>query len=89
MEKNNRKVASAAKQAALTALGERLRAARINAGLTQQKVAERLEVTPQSVRNWEAGRSEPAVEAVDTLVLSQPWDQKGKGGEVWFGRPGC
>ena len=68
MEKNDRKVASAAKQAALTALGERLRAARINAGLTQQKVAERLEVTPQSVRNWEAGRSEPAVKAVDTLA---------------------
>ena len=23
------------------------------------------------------------------LVLSQLWNQKGKGGEVWFGRPGC
>ena len=23
------------------------------------------------------------------LVLSQPWNQKGKDGEVWFGRPGC
>ena len=25
----------------------------------------------------------------DALVLSQPWNQKGKGGEVWSGRPGC
>ena len=23
------------------------------------------------------------------LVLRQPWNQKGKGGEVWFVRPGC
>ena len=23
------------------------------------------------------------------LVLRQPWNQKGKGGEVWSGRPGC
>ena len=23
------------------------------------------------------------------LVVSQRWNQKGKGGEVWFGRPGC
>ena len=27
--------------------------------------------------------------AVEALVVSQPWDRKGKGGEVWFGRPGC
>ncbi len=25
----------------------------------------------------------------ECLVLSQLWNQKGKGGEVWFGRPGC
>ena len=23
------------------------------------------------------------------LVVSQLWNQKGKGGEVWFGHPGC
>ena len=68
MERNSRKVASAAKQAALTALGERLRAARINAGLSQQKVAERLEVTPQSVRNWESGRNEPSDEALEKVA---------------------
>ena len=26
---------------------------------------------------------------IGTLVLRQPWNQKGKGGEVWSGRPGC
>ena len=68
MEKSNRKVATAAKQAALTALGKRLHTARINAGLTQQWVSERLGVTPQSVRNWESGRSEPAEETVGRLA---------------------
>ena len=24
-----------------------------------------------------------------SLVLSQPWNQKGKAGGVWSGRPGC
>ena len=28
-------------------------------------------------------------ERTGILVLSQPWNQKGKGGEVWSGRPGC
>ncbi len=68
MEKNNRKVASTARQAALSTLGEQLGAARINAGLTQQRVAERLEATLQSVRNWEPGRSETSEEVVDTLA---------------------
>ena len=68
MERNNRKVASAAKQAALTALGEKLHTARINAGLSQQKVAEHLEVTPQSVRNWESGRNEPSDEALEKVA---------------------
>ena len=27
--------------------------------------------------------------SLDALVLRQPWNQKGKGGEVWSGRPGC
>ena len=27
--------------------------------------------------------------SANSLVLRQPWNQKGKGGEVWSGRPGC
>ena len=68
MESSDRKVASDAKQTATTALGIRLRAARKNTGLTQQEVAERLKVSPQSVRNWEAGRHEPTRKAIETLA---------------------
>ena len=64
----NRNVASTAKQNALTSLGMRLRAARENTGLTQQAVAERLDVTAQTVRNWEAGRHEPTQEAIARLA---------------------
>lgn len=68
METSNRNVASAAKRAALRALGGRLRAARISAGLTQQAVAARVKVSPQTVRNWEVGRHEPTEQVTDTLV---------------------
>ena len=68
METGNRNVATAAKRAALTALGGSLRIARTNAGLTQQAVAERLQVSAQTVRNWEAGRHEPAAQMIDALA---------------------
>ena len=44
---------------ALRALGRRLQNARLQAGLTQRVVAGELEVTPQTIRNWEAGKNEP------------------------------
>ena len=44
---------------ALQQLGHRLQNARRQAGLTQRVVADELEVTPQTVRNWESGRNEP------------------------------
>ena len=68
METSNRNVASAAKQTALTALGGRLRAARTSASLIQQTVAERLGVSPQTVRNWETGRHEPTEQATEALA---------------------
>ena len=70
METSNRNVAYAAKQTALTALGGRLRAARTSAGLTQQTVAERLGVSPQTVRNWETGRHEPTEQATEAPSLT-------------------
>ena len=83
MEKNNRKVASAARRAALTALGERLRAARTNAGLTQQRVAQHLKITAQTVRNWEGGRSEPTEHSMETLaaLYNVPWERLE--GQTW------
>ena len=55
----DRQIAMAAKQAALKSFGMRIREARIGINLTQEAVAERLLVTSQTVRNWEAGRTEP------------------------------
>ena len=36
-----------------------LKQARANAGLSQAQAADLLAVTPQTVKNWEAGRREP------------------------------
>ena len=41
------------------AMGRRLQNARREARLTQNAVAARLEVTPQTIRNWESGRHQP------------------------------
>ena len=46
-------------RSALRTLGRRLQNTRRQAGLTQRVVADELEVTPQTIRNWEAGRNEP------------------------------
>ena len=43
----------------LRAMGRRLQNARREARLTQNAVAAKLEVTPQTIRNWESGRHEP------------------------------
>lgn len=36
-----------------------MRAARINAGLTQEEAAKQLNISEVTLRNWEAGRSAP------------------------------
>ena len=36
-----------------------LKAARTNAGMTQKELAENLDVTVDTVLNWESGKSEP------------------------------
>ena len=69
METANRNIASVAKRTALTELGKRLQAARENTGLTQQAVADRVDVSAQTIRNWEAGRHEPAQEDIERLAF--------------------
>ena len=57
---------------------------------------------PTEFEEWDSGSSGKSVGPryshthrhdrafiADLLVLRQPWNQKGKGGEVWSGRPGC
>ena len=49
--------------------GERIRAVRTGAGLTQEQLASRLWVTRQAVSNWENGRNLPDIEVV--IAISQ------------------
>ena len=68
MEERGRHVGANARKVALTHLGQRLRSARVRAGKTQSVVADFLETSTQTVRNWEAGRNEPPGEAVEQLA---------------------
>ena len=45
-------------------IGQRMRALRQGAGLTQDELAERLYVSRQTTSNWETGKSYPDVESV-------------------------
>jgi transcriptional regulator with XRE-family HTH domain len=47
--------------------GHDLQKARIRAGLSQQEVAERLDVTQPTVSNWERGQSTPSERYIDQL----------------------
>ena len=57
-----------------------LKQARAAAGLSQSQAAELLAVTPQTIKNWEAGRREPPAEPVLTqakiikaILKGKPW----------------
>ena len=49
-------------------IGEQISKYRIEAGLTQEKLAERLYVAPQSVSNWESGKNDPDLNKVLDLA---------------------
>lgn len=49
-----------------------LAAARVNAGMTQKDVAERLNVTAQTVRAWETGKTVP--KSAVLLALSRIYE---------------
>lgn len=52
----------------MNTLSKNLRELRQAAGLTQEGLAEKLFVTRQTISNWETGRSEPDLEALDALA---------------------
>ena len=68
MRSQARSVATTARRAALRDLGSRLTVARKNSGFTQQAVAEHMKVSTQTVRNWEAGRTEPTGSAIQEMA---------------------
>ena len=65
---DERSIGTGAKKHALLLLGGRLKRARERSGLTQADAAGQLEVTPQTVRNWERGRREPPNSAVKMMA---------------------
>lgn len=44
-----------------------LKAARVNAGLSQKQAAERLNVTKDTLRSWEKGRTFPTIEKIQMI----------------------
>ena len=51
----------------LRLLADSIRAAREEKGITQEKLAEYLDITPTHVRNLESGRREPSIKVLITL----------------------
>ena len=49
-------------------VGERIRAARKQAGLTLEEVADRLGISNQSVAQWETGRRKPKLETLQRIA---------------------
>ena len=48
--------------------GERIKAARINAGLTQRELADRLNVSFVNISQWERGRRSPKIETLQKIA---------------------
>ncbi len=68
MQEEKRTISASAKRVALLRLGNRLRQSRQRVNMTQVSAAEILEVTPQTVRNWETRRNEPPDSAVRKMA---------------------
>ena len=53
---------------ALIALGDHIRKRRLDLGLLQKEVAERIGVTTQTITNWELARTEPGIHYLVAIV---------------------
>lgn len=49
-------------------VGKNIKRCRIERGMTQDMLAEKLSVTRQAVSNWERGTTEPDIETLDRLA---------------------
>lgn len=68
----SRAQAAADRMSLMQAFGERLGELRLARGLSPERVASRCRVTPEVIRNVEAGRSEPALSLI--LILCDGLD---------------
>lgn len=68
-----------------TTLGTRLRAARLEAGLSQAALSERTGIVQQAISRYESGTSTPSVDTLvrlaDALSVSLDWLTGGRAGE--------
>lgn len=64
-------------------MGERIRQARSAKRLTQQNLADALNISVQSVSQWETGRNQPETDRLIALadILGKPWDWLKTGAE--------
>lgn len=46
-----------------------LKAARVNAGLTQKQAAKKLHISDKTLNNWENGKSLPKADKIDAMCL--------------------
>jgi transcriptional regulator with XRE-family HTH domain len=60
-----------------TTPGQRIKAARLAAGLTVGELAQRLAVTPERVRNLELGQRNPSLKMLLRIALAIPCDPQG------------
>lgn len=49
-------------------IGKSIKKYRVEKGITQEQLAERLHVTRQAVSNWEIGKTQPDIETLSTLA---------------------
>ncbi len=49
-------------------VGRNIRKARIDKGMTQDELAEKLNVTRQAVSNWERGKTQPDIETLGKMA---------------------
>lgn len=54
-----------------------LRAARVDVGLRQQDMADKLGVNKKTIQSWEAGRTVPKADMIPNIceVLSRPYNE--------------
>ena len=80
----------------IRALGESIRAARMRKGLTQEALAELLDITPIHLKNMESSRRNPSVpllfalmELLDLSVDALVFPERQEGGVLQIGRASC
>lgn len=52
----------------MTSIGQKLKSARLNRAMTQELVAQKIEVSRQTISNWETGKSYPDI--INLIKLS-------------------